>query len=127
MTTVLVADDNRNLRNLLSDILLDAGYEVIEAKDGREVLEKLRDNPDTRQTPVIMLTVVPTGQGARPALELGVTHYLIKPIALDLVEVAVKVALREAGSETGEAEPESEPGPVTRPSPVPTPPPGSRP
>jgi flagellar protein FlaH len=136
MTTVLVADDNRDLRNLLSDILLDAGYEVIEAKDGREalemasndppdlilldvqmpfmdgfeVLEKLRGNPDTRQTPVIMLTVVPTGQGARPALELGVTHYLIKPIALDLVEVAVKVALREAGSETGEAEPESEPG-----------------
>ncbi|MCH8206290.1 MAG: response regulator [Chloroflexi bacterium] len=134
MTTVLVADDDRDLRNLLSDILLDAGYEVTEAKDGREAFEKacserpdvilldvqmpfmdgfevlrrLRENPDTRETPVVMLTVVPTGQGALPALELGVTHYLIKPIAFDLVEVAVKVALREAGSETGEAEPDSE-------------------
>ena len=81
-TTVLVADDQEDMRALLLVILSNAGYSVIEAADGiaaiemaceqqpdvilldvsmpvmngLEVLKRLRENPVTRSIPVIMVT-----------------------------------------------------------------------
>jgi len=39
--TVLVAEDSPPVRKILSEILHDAGYRVVEARDGVEALEKL--------------------------------------------------------------------------------------
>ena len=40
---LLVVDDERGIRYLLSDVLSDAGFEVSMAKDGQESLDQLKD------------------------------------------------------------------------------------
>jgi CheY-like chemotaxis protein len=45
--TVLIVDDDRDLRASLCDALNDEGYRTIDASDGREALERLRtERPD---------------------------------------------------------------------------------
>ncbi len=41
---ILVVDDERGIRYLLSDVLSDAGFEVSMAKDGQESLDQLKEN-----------------------------------------------------------------------------------
>jgi archaellum biogenesis ATPase FlaH/DNA-binding response OmpR family regulator len=123
MATVLVVDDEWDIRELLVDTLLDAGLEVIEAGDGEsaleravhdhpdlvlldvwmpgmdgfEVLGKLRANPQTQNLPVVILTAMPASEGEKAGLDMGVTHYLNKPWEPGVVEATVRVALRESG------------------------------
>ena len=84
MTKVLVAEDERNIRQLLVDTLMDLGFDVSESVDGGEtcqkaqqevpdlilldimmpvmdgfeVVAKLKINPETHAIPIIMLTSV---------------------------------------------------------------------
>lgn len=41
---ILVVDDESNIRLLLSEVLSDKGFEVTEAKDGQESLEKMENH-----------------------------------------------------------------------------------
>jgi CheY-like chemotaxis protein len=41
---ILVVDDERGIRYLLSDVLSDAGFEVSIARDGQESLDQLKEN-----------------------------------------------------------------------------------
>lgn len=43
--SILVVDDERAIVDFMRDLLEDEGYRVIEAFDGREALEVLRDDP----------------------------------------------------------------------------------
>jgi len=43
--TVLVVDDEPNVRDYLSQILLDAGFNVVTAGDGNAAMEMIRSNP----------------------------------------------------------------------------------
>jgi two-component system, cell cycle sensor histidine kinase and response regulator CckA len=47
--TVLVAEDDENLRKLSRTVLADFGYTVIEAVDGEEAVKKFMENKDTIQ------------------------------------------------------------------------------
>ena len=122
MAKVLIAEDDRHIRELLVDTLFDGGYDIIEAKnggvalekalqerpdlilldvwmpvlDGFQVLEKLREAPDIKDVPVVMLTAMPVSQGERKGMLLGVDHYITKLWNPKTVELTVKVALREA-------------------------------
>ena len=122
MAKILVADDDRKIRYLLVDILSDAGHEVIYVKDGGEAVEKtrqehpdlilldvsmpvmdgfevakrLKEIPDTRDIPVIMLTSLRAAEGELTAWRSGVKHYLSKPIDAGRVNLTVTVVLREA-------------------------------
>ncbi|MCH7621691.1 MAG: response regulator [Chloroflexi bacterium] len=122
VATVLVVDDEWDIRELLSDIITDAGLGVIQAEngevalkraqtdlpdlilldvwmpgfDGFQVLEKLRENQSTRHIPVVLLTAMPPFQGEKEGLEWGVTHYIHKPWEAGVVEATVRVVLREA-------------------------------
>jgi flagellar protein FlaH len=124
MTRILVVDDEPQIRHLMDTIFFDAGYDVIQASNGREALEKvrqdqpdlvlidvdmpemngfevvrlLRENPSTGDIPIIMMTGLDAAQGESAALDLAVDHYITKPAQPGLVEAAVKVALREAGT-----------------------------
>ena len=121
MSKVLVAEDDRTTRLMVNRALEKEGYDVIEARDGGaacktamaerpdvilldlkmpvmdgfDVLRKLRQNPDTEETPVIVLTAVPPEEGEPIGAKLGVRNYITKPLDLGTVKLAVKGALRE--------------------------------
>jgi archaellum biogenesis ATPase FlaH/DNA-binding response OmpR family regulator len=122
MTTVLVVDDEWDIRELLVDTILDSGLEVIEAGDGKaalerankdhpdlilldiwmpgmdgfEVLRKLREDPNTENIPVVLLTAMPASEGETAGLDMGVTHYINKPWEPGVIEATIRVAIREA-------------------------------
>jgi DNA-binding response OmpR family regulator len=124
---VLVVDDEDMIRSALTKILVSQGYDVFLARNGKEgllacrdlpdivildvdmpglsgfkVLEALREEPDTKNLPVVMLTSTPPLQGEQLAMNLGVSHYLTKPWTLGMVESVVRVALWEAKVARGE-------------------------
>jgi CheY-like chemotaxis protein len=45
METILVVDDEAQVRTLARDILLGAGYRVLEAEDGEQALRVAQDHP----------------------------------------------------------------------------------
>ncbi|MEO1148574.1 MAG: hybrid sensor histidine kinase/response regulator, partial [Cyanobacteria bacterium J06638_22] len=104
--TILIVDDAATMRQMLTLTLEKAGYQVIQARDGREALEQLHQHPQIRlvicdiempamngfeflthrrQTPtllnipVIMLTSRSGEKHRKLALHLGATHYFTKP------------------------------------------------
>ncbi len=104
---ILVVDDEPEFCRLFANILVDMGYQVSTATDGREGLAKIRDNPpDILFLDVKMpqmggleclrrmsrmkrkfVVVVMTGYGdiksAREAMRLGADEYISKPFDLD--------------------------------------------
>ena len=129
MAKVLIAEDDPGTRRILTKILASDGYEVIETADGGsaylmavserpdlilldvmmpvmdgfDVLRRLRKNPDTEATNVVLLTGVSAETGELKAMKLGVKHYITKSMGLDpeTVRLVVKIALTEqVGVET---------------------------
>ncbi|MBT3386414.1 MAG: response regulator [Desulfobacula sp.] len=102
-TTVLMVEDDSHARELLSDYLTQAGYGVVHALTGEEVIEKaekykpvvitldiilpgrngfailkeLKAKPDTRNIPVIVISIVDEKQ---KGFALGADRYFVKPI-----------------------------------------------
>jgi DNA-binding response OmpR family regulator len=122
MTKILVAEDERDIRDLVVETLFDQGYDVLESKDGREtfeiarseipdlilldvmmpvmdgfeVLSKLKQSSITDAIPVVMLTAMWASDGEQNAMRLGVRHYISKPFDPETLQATVRVALREA-------------------------------
>lgn len=112
--SVLVADDDEAIRELLTDFLADKGYEVDQAGDGRTVLKKLEKNThdallldnklpdmdglgvlkqmknDGLDTPTIVMTAHGTSSIAIQSIQLGAYDYLTKPLDLDKVHVTLQ-------------------------------------
>lgn len=118
--TVLIVDDEADIRALISITLTSAGYEVIEAEDGEQALEAM----DSGQTidlilcdvympnvngleavtwfrssypaiPVIVMTGKPDAQYAKRMFEQGVSLYLVKPLEQKTLLAAVQKALQD--------------------------------
>lgn len=103
--TVLIIDDNANIRKMTSLRLEREGYRVLTAQageeglraaraehpqvilldvlmpdlDGREVLRQLKVDPETRDIPVIMLSVVQPDDGLDESLSQDHVIYMTKP------------------------------------------------
>jgi two-component system, chemotaxis family, sensor histidine kinase and response regulator PixL len=104
--TILVVDDSLTARHFLSMTLEKSGYQVVQAKDGREALDCLSLNPDIRAVfcdvemprmngfeflencqkklgdsapPIIMLTSRSSEKHVQMAQTLGAKSYLTKP------------------------------------------------
>jgi CheY-like chemotaxis protein len=114
---ILLAEDDRILRRGGEAILSKKGYAVIVAVDGEdalakaqahmpdlilldvmmpkldgfEVLARLKDDPNTRSIPVIMLTNLGQASDVDKAVERGACAYLVKA-SLQPGELADKVA-----------------------------------
>ena len=103
--TVLVVDDSASLRQIVCIALNGAGYEVVEARDGKDALEKidtrrihlvisdvnmpnmdgiafvkeLKQRPECRYMPVIMLTTENQEKTIREGWIAGVKAWVVKP------------------------------------------------
>lgn len=118
--TVLIVDDSASLRQVVSLSLKGAGYQVIEACDGRDALGKLggqkvhliisdvnmpnmdgiafvrevKKNPSYKFTPVIMLTTEAAEEKKRLGQEAGARAWVVKPFQPQQMLAAVaKLAL----------------------------------
>ncbi len=107
MKTILLADDEPNLRTLVRTTLEDPGYRILEASSGTEVLElvqrsrpdillldwmmpgmsgieileMLRSDPATADIAVIMLTAKGQQKDRTLAMAKGCQHFLVKPFS----------------------------------------------
>ncbi|MFC5355798.1 response regulator [Azospirillum himalayense] len=119
---LLVVDDDREIRTLLSQFLTRHGFRVTGAKDGVEMMRtldsarvdlivldlmmpgedglslcrRLRATPETAQTPVIMLTAMGEETDRIVGLEMGADDYLAKPFSPRELLARVKAVLRRA-------------------------------
>lgn len=115
---VLIADDEKNMRWVLSQALEAEGYEVFEAADGKEALTAVAEHepevvildhkmpaPDGMEVlrrlrskghrfPVIMLTAHGNVQTAVEAMKAGANEYLTKPFDLDELKLSIEKALK---------------------------------
>lgn len=82
---------DRALHPLPGLVLLDL---KLPRRSGFEVLERLRSLPDTRRTPVVVLTSSAEERDVGRAYDLGANSYLVKPVAFDeLLELARRLDL----------------------------------
>ena len=119
-TRILVVDEERPVRLPLKERLLQEGYEVVEAEDGRSakaVLDRQVPHlvlldirlPDTNgiqimkgiqehipDLPVIIITASTSVDQAVEAMKLGAFDYVAKPFNMDELTITVKRALETA-------------------------------
>jgi DNA-binding response OmpR family regulator len=124
---ILLVDDELSVQKLLAYPLRKEGYDVIPALDGREALERLRDNNfdlvvldvmlprmdgfdvcraiRSRSTvPIIMLTAKTEETDKVLGLELGADDYITKPFSVREFRSRVKAVLRRAALAQPEAQ-----------------------
>src|SRR5258708_37485949 len=127
--TILVGDDEPQLRRVMLATLTDLGYTVIDAKSGEEALEKLRHGPpdlilldltmpgiggletcrairETSDLPIIVLSVRNTERDKVEALDAGADDYVTKPFGIQELLARIRAAMRRSPL-TGEAGPQS--------------------
>jgi chemosensory pili system protein ChpA (sensor histidine kinase/response regulator) len=104
---VMIVDDSLSVRRVVANLVRHQGWTPLQAKDGLEALEiiqgadtkpdvilldiemprmdgfeltaTLRALPETRSTPIVMLTSRAGDKHRRKALSLGANHFLVKP------------------------------------------------
>lgn len=105
MAIILVVDDSASMRQMICTILMGAGYDVVEALEGRDALNKaivrkfdlvitdlnmplmngidltreLRTLPDYKYTPILLLTTESTADVKKQGKTVGATGWLVKP------------------------------------------------
>ena len=115
---ILVVDDESRMRKLVKDFLVRQGYDVIEAGDGEEALDKFYDNKsialiildvmmpkligwevckeirETSKVPIIMLTAKSAECDELMGFDLGVDEYITKPFSPKILVARVEAILR---------------------------------
>jgi len=125
--TILVVDDEPQLRRTMKVTLADLGYAVIEARTGEEALETLRrETPDlilldlnmpgiggletcraireNFDIPIIVLSVRNTERDKVEVLDAGADDYVTKPFGIQELLARIRAAIRRLPS-SGDAGP----------------------
>ncbi len=119
---ILLADDSHAIRFLVSEILTNAGFTVVQAEDGQEAIDKTyKENPDLLildyempkktgfevvkevrsrtgylHTPIIIFTAVTDKSTKLEGLGLDIDDYLTKPADEDEIVARVKLLLKRS-------------------------------
>jgi two-component system KDP operon response regulator KdpE len=122
--TILVVDDEPQIRRVMRATLTSQGYTIVEARDGQEALAKLRtEHPDLvlldvnmpvmdgleacreirsgSAIPVIMLTVRSAEKDKVRALDAGADDYIVKPFGIQELLARIRAALRRVSNQEG--------------------------
>lgn len=120
MNKILVIDDDDSVNTLVKINLELAGYNVISAKDGISgfaaakqekpdlivldvmmpdvdgytVAKRIRENPEIKDTPIIMLTALGMLDDKVKGFDIGVDDYLVKPFEIEELKVRVRALLK---------------------------------
>jgi DNA-binding response OmpR family regulator len=123
--SVLVVDDEPMARTLLRLMLVRAGFDVFEAEDGFDALNKVKANPpdlmildvmmpgmdgfavcevlrgdnDTNHLPIIMLSAKTDPDSVRRGIRVGATKYLTKPVSSEDLTRHVREALNSLNTD----------------------------
>jgi len=108
---ILMADDDADLRGLMRDVLSMEGFELWEAADGAQCIEKakekhpdvifldadmpringwdvckkLKNSPSTKAIPIVMISAHSQREDKEKALSYGASFYLPKPVDVDVL------------------------------------------
>ncbi|MFH1148709.1 MAG: response regulator [Pseudomonadota bacterium] len=117
---IMTADDSASVRQMVSFTLRQSGYEVIEAVDGRDALNKaaqtridmliadlnmpnldgiglvkeIRKMPDHKFIPIVMLTTESQEAKKSEARAAGASGWIIKPFKPEQLVAVIKKVLR---------------------------------
>ncbi len=120
MASILAVDDSSSMRQMVSFTLKGAGYQVTEAADGQEALNKakaqqfdliitdvnmpvmdgitfirhLRGEANYRFTPMLMLTTESAADKKAEGKAAGATGWIVKPFNPDQLLNTIKKVLR---------------------------------
>lgn len=110
---VLIVDDSRAMRSILSQLMAELGYEISEARHGREALIHLQSHPDTAlalidwnmpemnglelvqaihadpslaELRMMMVTTETEMAQVMRAIEAGAHEYVMKPFTREVIE-----------------------------------------
>lgn len=123
MTKILVAEDERDIRELIAFTLRFAGFDVALAKNGAEAIElveaespdliildvrmpkmtgyeacrHIKQNPSIRDIPVVFLSAKGQDAEIQQGLESGAEEYILKPFVPDELVDQVRDVLRRVG------------------------------
>lgn len=116
--TILIVDDSESVREIVSYTLKDAGYNVLEAKDGKDALrhfanpgvelvitdlnmpemdgialiKEIRSLETYKYVPILMLTTESQAAKKQDAKAAGATGWIVKPfVAQKLLDTVQKV------------------------------------
>lgn len=121
MAKILIADDERDIRDLVAFTLKIAGHEVVVTTNGQEayetamriipdliildvrmprmtgyeVCERIKANPDTHNIPVVFLSAKGQENEVLTGIALGAREYILKPFSLDQLTSSVSNILDE--------------------------------
>ncbi len=128
MTRILIAEDDENIRNLLSSYLRVSGFETDSVADGNAALARVagdtsydlvvldlmlpgtsglevcREIRKSRSVPVLMLTALGEEDDRVRGFELGADDYVVKPFSPRELVARVKAILRRQTPEGGDTE-----------------------
>jgi DNA-binding response OmpR family regulator len=123
MAKILIAEDERDIRDLITFTLRFSGFDVVQAVDGADAVEKataempdlilmdvrmprmtgyeackhLKANAATQDIPVVFLSAKGQDAEVRTGLEAGASEYILKPFAPDQLAARVRELLARAG------------------------------
>jgi CheY-like chemotaxis protein len=123
MAKILIAEDERDIRDLVAFTLRFAGHEVFAAANGEEAVDMapkvnpdiilmdvrmprmtgyeacriMKQNPDLRDIPIVFLSAKGQETEIQQGLDAGAEEYLLKPFAPDQLTSHVKAILAKFG------------------------------
>jgi CheY-like chemotaxis protein len=123
MTKILIAEDERDIRDLVTFTLRFAGYEVFAASNGEEAVQMapkvnpdlilmdvrmprmtgyeacraMKADPELRDIPVVFLSAKGQESEIQQGLDAGAEEYLLKPFAPDQLTARIKTILAKFG------------------------------
>jgi CheY-like chemotaxis protein len=123
MAKILVAEDERDIRDLIGFTLRFGGYEVVTVSNGEEAVQaaldempdlilmdgrmprmtgyeacqKIKSMPAIAHIPVVFLSAKGQESEIRTGMDAGASEYLLKPFAPDELTQRVKALLAQQG------------------------------